>query len=345
LDDIIKLTIDDEEVEATKGMTVLEAADEAGFFIPTLCSDPDLKPYGACRLCIVEIEGMRGFPTSCTTPVAEGMVVHTETPELEKLRRFSIELIRSDHPIDCDACPKNQQCDLQMMESFLGASRSRFPSITREMPIDSSNPFFSLDRNYCILCGKCVRSCDELRGVGAISFNYRGSQTMVSTAFDRPLRESGCLSCGECVDHCPVYALNPKETRKPTREVDTICPYCGVGCGIHLGIRQDEVVTARGRREDTVNNGHLCVKGRFGIPEFIHHSERLKVPLIKKNGNFEEATWDEAIELVASKFSNYKGDEVAVISSAKCTNEDNYVIQKFSRTVLGTNNVDHCARL
>jgi formate dehydrogenase alpha subunit len=345
LDDTIKLTIDDEEVEAKKGMTVLEAADEAGFFIPTLCSDPDLKPFGACRLCIVEIEGMPGLPTACTTPVAEGMVVHTETPEVERVRRLTVELIRTDHPTDCDACPKNQQCDLQMMEAFLGITEARFHTIAKELPVDGSNPFFSLDRNYCILCGKCVRSCDEIRGVEALTFASSGYERHVATFDDGPMIDSNCVSCGECVDHCPVYALNPKETRKPTREVDTICPYCGVGCGIHLGVRRDEVVSVRGKRDGAVNNGSLCVKGRFGIPEFIHHSERLTTPLVRRNGELSEATWDETLDLVATKLGSYKEDEVAVVSSAKCTNEDNYVIQKFGRVALNTNNIDHCARL
>jgi len=345
LDDIIKLTIDDEEVEARKGMTVLEAADEAGFFIPTLCSDPDMKPYGACRLCVVEIEGMRGFPTACTTPVTDGMVVRTESPGIERVRRLAVELIRTDHPTDCNACPKNHQCDLQMMEALLDITEMRFHAITKELPIDESNPFFNLDRNYCVLCGKCVRSCDEIRGVGAIALASRGYDRHVATFGDGLLIDSNCESCGECVDHCPVYAFNPKDTRKPTQEVETICPYCGVGCGISLGIRHDEVVSAHGIKESPVNEGNLCVKGRFSIPEFVHHSERLKTPLVRRNGELSEATWDEALDLVAEKLAGYKGDEVAVIPSDKCTNEDNYVLQKFARVALGTNNINHCGGL
>ncbi|MBN2239318.1 MAG: formate dehydrogenase subunit alpha [Dehalococcoidales bacterium] len=345
MDNIIKLTIDGEEVEATSGMTVLEVAEENGFFIPTLCSDPDLKPYGACRLCVVQIEGTRGFPTSCTTPATEGMVVHTDSPELEEMRRTAIQLIRSDHPTDCDACPKNQQCELQMMEALLNAAKSRFQTMVKDLPIDKSNPFFNIDRNYCILCGRCVRSCDEIRGVNAINLSNRGYQTRVSAGLDGALIESNCESCGECLDHCPVYTLHPKETRKAGREIESVCPYCGVGCGINLGIRQTEVVTAHGKKEGSVNNGSLCVKGRFGIPGFTHSNERLTSPLVKNNGEMSKASWDEAIDLVAGKFSGYKADEIAVIASAKCTNEDTYVAQKFARTVLGTNNVDNSARL
>ena len=345
MDNIIKLTIDGEEVEATEGMTVLEVAEENGFFIPTLCSDPDLKPYGACRLCVVQIEGTRGFPTSCTTPATEGMVVHTDSPELEDIRRTAIQLIRSDHPTDCDACPKNQQCELQMMEAVLDAAKARFQTMTKDLPIDKSNPFFNIDRNYCILCGKCVRACDEIRGVNAVNLTNRGYQTRVSAGMDGVLIESNCESCGECLDHCPVYTLHPKETRKAGREIESVCPYCGVGCSVNLGIRQTEVVTAHGKKEDSVNSGRLCVKGRFGIPGFVHSNERLTSPLIRKNGEMDKADWDEALDFVAGKLGSYKADEVAVIASAKCTNEDTYVAQKFARVALGTNSIDNTARL
>jgi len=345
LDDIVRLTIDGEEVEARKGMTVLEAAEEAGFFIPTLCHDPDLTPSGACRVCIVEIEGISGFPTACNTPVTEGMVVKTDSPEVEKERRQVVQAIRSNHPTDCDACPRNQQCDLQMVEALLGITEVRLPAKPRDLPIDKSNPFFNLDRNYCILCGKCVRACEEIRGVGALALTDRGPEMMVVTVGGSQLIDSYCESCGECVDRCPVYALNPKETRRPVRVVETICPYCGVGCGIDLGIRHGEVVISQGRREGTVNKGSLCVKGRFGISEFVHHPQRLTTPLVRRNGELKEATWDEALELVAKRLRSYQGNEIAVISSAKCTNEENYLIQKLGRVALGTNNIDHCARL
>jgi formate dehydrogenase alpha subunit len=273
------------------------------------------------------------------------MVVHTDTPAVNKVRRLAVELMRTDHPTDCNACPKNQQCDLQMMEAMLGITEARFHPISKDMPVDKSNPFFNLDRNYCVLCGKCVRSCDEIRGVKAYTFASRGYERHVATSNDGLLIDSSCESCGECVDHCPVYALIPKETRKPTKEAETICTYCGVGCGITLGIRSGELVSSHGRREGTVNKGSLCVKGRFGIPEFVHNRERLTNPLIRRDGQLVKASWDEALDLVAKKLSSYQGNEVAIIASAKCTNEDNYIAQKFGRVALGTNNIDNQARL
>jgi len=341
----ITLTIDGVQVKTRKGAPVLEAAQEVGIYIPTLCHDPDLEPYGACRLCVVEIEGMRGLPTACTMPVTDGMVVHTDTPAVNQVRHTAVDLLIADHPSDCLTCPKNQQCELQKVAAYLGITKHRFRKTTKSIPIDSSNPFFDRDLDYCILCGRCVRTCDEIMGVNAIEISSRGYASLPSTFGDKPLIQSTCVSCGECVVRCPVGALIPKDARQPTREIETTCPYCGVGCGIYLGIRGGQVISVRGKRDGTVNKGILCVKGRFGIAEFVHHPERLTTPLVRRNGNFEEVTWDEALDLVASKLANYKKDEVAVISSAKCTNEDNYVIQKFSRVVLGTNSVDHCARL
>ena len=341
----ITLNIDGQKVKARRGMTVLQVADEAGIYIPTLCADPDLEPYGACRLCVVEIERMPGLPSACTTPATDGMIVHTETPDVNQVRRTAVELLIADHPSDCLTCPKNQQCELQKVAAYLGIIKQPFPKTTRLLPVDTSNPFFNLDRNRCILCARCVRACKEITGVGAIDLAFRGYASKVATFGDGLLVDSVCQSCGECVVHCPVSALTPKEARQPTCEVATTCPYCGVGCQIYLGIRQGRVITVRGRREGTVNNGRLCVKGRFGITEFIHHPERLTTPLVRRNGKLVEATWDEALDIVANKLANYKGDEVAVIASAKCTNEENYIIQKFARAVLGTNNIDHCARL
>jgi len=343
--DEIRLTIDGQQVEARKGMTVLEAAQAADIYIPTLCSDPDLEPYGGCRLCVVEIENMRGLPTACTTPATDGMVVHTDTPAVNDVRRTVVELLIADHPSDCLSCPKNQQCDLQKIAAYLGITEQRFPKTTRVLPVDTSNPFFDYDPNRCIQCAKCVRTCNEITGVGAIDLAYRGYASIVTTFGGRLLIDSICQSCGECVAHCPVGALAAKDARQPVREVETTCPYCGVGCQINLGIRHGQVVKVIGKKEGTVNNGHLCVKGRFGITEFVHHPERLTTPLVRRNGELAEATWDEALGEVVAKLGSYDPNEVAVISSAKCTNEENYLMQKFARAVLGTNNVEHCARL
>jgi predicted molibdopterin-dependent oxidoreductase YjgC len=287
---------------------------------------------------------MRGLPTACTTPATDGMVVHTDTLAVNEVRRTVIDLIIADHPMDCLTCPKNQQCDLQKVAAYIGINERRLPNLSRSLSIDTSNPFFYLDRNYCILCGKCVRTCDEVTMVNAIEMVDRGFPSRVSPFSDRPLLESICQSCGECVVRCPVNALMPKNPLLPIRDVKTICPYCGVGCGMQLDIREDRIVSVRGERENPANKGRLCVKGRFGIAEFVHHPERLATPKIRRNGELTDANWEEALKLVADKLGYYKG-QVAVISSARATNEDNYIIQKFTRKVLGTNSIDHCARL
>ena len=341
----INLTINGVKVRTNRGATVLEAAQAAGIYIPTLCADPDLEPYASCRLCVVEVEGMRGLPTACTTPATDGMVVHTETPAVNQVRRTSIDLLIADHPMDCLTCRKNQQCELQKVAAYLGITERHFPHTNRTFPVDTSNPFFNLDRNYCILCAKCVRACNEVTGVGAIDLAYRGYQAKVATFGDKLLLESICKSCGECVVRCPVGALIPKSTIQPAREVKTTCPYCGVGCQMYLGIKDGQVIRVRGDRDNDVNVGRLCVKGRYGSTEFIQHPDRLTHPLIKRDGAFIQISWNEALDEVAGRLSRYQPDEVAIISSAKCTNEENYLLQKLARAVLGTHNIDHCARL
>jgi len=360
----VTLTIDGRVIDMPKGSTVLEAARALGIYIPTLCYDPDLKPYGACRLCVVEIDGMRGLPTSCTTPVAANMVVHTETPRVMKSRRTTTELILMNHNGDCLTCSKSPNCELQKVARYVGIDQDHLNKLrksTRVMPVDRSHPAFERDLNKCILCGRCVRACHEIAGAGAIGLAFRGYAAKVATAGDKPILESICEGCGECLDRCPTGALLPKHEQQPTHEVKTICPYCGVGCSIYLGVRGNRIVSARGDKESPVNKGGLCVKGRFGY-DFINHPDRLTKPLIRKegrgkdikvNGNFRdvfrEATWDEALDLIASRLSqikdNHGTDSIGVLSSAKFTNEENYLVQKFARTVLSTNNVDHCARL
>ena len=368
--DKITLTINGQEVSATGGMTVLEAARSADIYIPTLCHYPDLEPYGGCRLCVVEIEKTRGLPTACTTPATDGMKVTTESPAINEVRRTALELILSTHPCDCldchrrercgpydvclrhvavtdrcVVCPANENCELQQVVDYLGVHKLSIPRDTTPRTVDNSNPFFDLDRNRCILCARCVRACQEITGVGAIDMAYRGYNMKVATFGDTTLMDSICGSCGECMVRCPVGAMMPKESVRPEREVKTVCPYCGVGCSMYLGVKGGKIVGVRGDEQGPVNQGRLCVKGRFGIAEFVNHKDRLTTPLIRKNNRLVEASWDDVLSLVASKLGNYRGDEVAVISSAKSTNEDNYVMQKFARAVLGTNNVDHCARL
>jgi formate dehydrogenase alpha subunit len=343
---MIKLSIDDQDIFAVEGQTVLEAARDAGIYIPNLCYAPDLKPYGGCRLCVVEIDRMRSLPTACTTPVAEGMVVHTDTPALADARRTVLDLLLAEHPLDCLACVKNLNCELQRAAAYLGFTERRLPHSGRVQDVDDSNPFFRLDRNYCILCARCTRACDEITGNNAIELIDRGYESRVGTAAARPLIDTNCRSCGECVAHCPTAALVPKDYVKPDSETATICPYCGVGCGIKLQIRGGRITGVTGDETNPASNGRLCVKGRYGIKEFVHHAERLTTPLVKNRDGIQVATgWEEALEHTCSKLIRYRPEETAVIASAKATNEENYLIQKLARAVLGTNSVDHCARL
>jgi formate dehydrogenase alpha subunit len=360
----VSLTIDGVKIEVPQGTTVLEAALKAGVYIPTLCYDPDLKPYGACRLCIVEIEKMRGLPTSCTTEATSGMVVRTESREVNQSRRITMELIMANHHGDCLTCAKNQNCELQKVARYLGVEQAHFDRLRKSagvVPMDDSHPAYTRDMNKCILCGRCWRACHEIAGINAIDMAFRGDSSTVSVFGNKPILDSICVGCGECLERCPTGALLSRNNQLPSYEVKTICPYCGVGCSIYLGIRNGQIIGVRGDKESPVNKGGLCIKGRFGF-DFVNHPDRLTKPLIRKtgvgkeaavNGNykelFREASWEEAISLVAEKLSGIKAsngpDSLGVLSSAKFTNEENYLVQKFARAVIGTNNIDHCARL
>jgi len=342
----IEFKIDGQPITAEEGISILDAALANDIYIPHLCHHPDLVSIGACRMCGVEVDGGR-MTMSCMTPARAGIDVRTDSPDIYQSRKVTMELLIADHDMDCLACEAANDCELLTVSSYLGIQPEQLESLRpmgRQLPIDGSNPFFQFDPNKCILCGICVRTCDEIVGLGALGYINRGFKTVIGTFGDKGFVDSICESCGECITRCPVGALVPKNPQLAAREVRTICTYCGVGCGIYFGVRGDQIVSTRADRESPANQGSLCVKGRYGF-SFVNHPDRLTTPLIKKKGKFEEASWDEALTLIASKFKESKGDKFAALTSAKCTNEDNYLVQKFTRAVMETNTIDHCARL
>ncbi len=350
--DLIKLTIDGREVEVSSGTTVLNAAEQVGIHIPRFCYDKELSSCGACRICVVEIEGMRNLVASCVTEAAPGMVVKTETPAVVEARKAVLELLLADHPHDCMTCDKLGDCRLADYCYRYGVKSSPFEGARHNYPLDDSNPFIVRDMNKCILCGLCVRACNEVVGKDNLHFAYRGFDRKATTCGDVPYVESDCTFCGTCVAFCPTGALMERSMLGTARrweleKVRTTCPFCGTGCTFDLRVHDGRVVGVTTSEDAVVNGRALCIKGRFGW-DFIYNEKRLTTPLIKKNGEFVPATWDEALDLVATRLAEirdkYGPDAFAALSSARCTNEENYLMQKFTRAVMGTNNVDHCAR-
>lgn len=347
------ISIDRRELTFFPGETILQVAQRNGIDIPTLCFMKNASPTGACRICLVEVEGARTLVASCATPAAPRMVVRTDTPRVLNARRLNIELLLASGTHDCLVCEANGQCKLQDLAYLCGIETSRFVRSPQNYPTEGENPFILRDFSRCVLCGRCVQACNDVVVNRAISYGYRGSKSKIVAAGDRALQESECVFCGECVQACPVGALTEKQAKGKGRawelaKVRTTCSYCGVGCQLNLHVRKDKIVKVTGVEDVGPNFGSLCVKGRFGY-DFVDDPGRLKTPLIRDNGSFREASWDEALDLVAEKLKGMKSrhgaDAIGVLSSARITNEENYLVQKFARAVVGTNNIDHCARL
>lgn len=359
------------------GETILEVAERNNIDIPTLCHLKGTTPTGACRICVVEVEGARTLLPACSTPAGNNMKVKTESAKVIESRRQIIKLMLSSGNHNCavrgtddqnwtsfqmrvqqddqsqELCPVWGDCRLQDLAYRYQVTGEGFEGTQTRYPIENVNPFIIRDFSRCILCGRCVQACTQVQVNNAISFGFRGAETKIIAAGDRPLRDSDCVFCGECVQACPVGALVEKDVRydiRPweTEKVKTTCTYCGVGCQIHLHVKDNTVVKVTGVEGVAPNYGSLCVKGRFGF-NFINSKERLTTPLIKENGEFREASWDEALDLVAGRLKEIRdthgGDSIGVFTSARITNEENYIAHKFTRAVLKTNNIDHCARL
>lgn len=347
----VTATIDGHTINVVPGTTVLEAAKTLGKKIPTLCYSDRLKPFGACRTCMVEQVGRKPV-AACHTPVAPGATYKTASPTLTKLRRNITELIVSDHPLECLDCSANGRCELQNLAQEVGLRTPRYENPrTHNPPRDDSHPFVKLEMDKCIGCARCVRACDEVQGSFILQMSGRGYDTKVIAGNDTGFEEANCVSCGQCVVECPVAALSEPGARDnglPDQVVTTTCSYCGVGCSLDVHTKDERVVSIRPTPSGSANVGHTCVKGRFAH-QFAHADDRLTTPLIKENGRFREATWEEALDLVASRLGEIRDqhgpDSVALISSSRCTNEENYLMQKLARAVIGTNSIDNCSRV
>jgi formate dehydrogenase major subunit len=353
---MVTLEIDGVTVSVPQGTSVMRAASEIGFQIPKLCATDSLEPFGSCRLCLVEIEGRRGTPASCTTPAEPGMKVKTNSPKLAKLRRNVMELYISDHPLDCLTCAANGDCELQDMAGVVGLREVRY-GYDGENHLgatkDTSNPYFTFDPSKCIVCSRCVRACEEVQGTFALTIGGRGFESHVSPGQDQDFLSSECVSCGACVQACPTATLMENsviEAGQAEHSVVTTCAYCGVGCSFKAEMRGSEVVRMMPYKDGGANHGHSCVKGRFAWG-YTTHKDRITKPMIRKkiSDPWQEVSWDEAINYAASEFKRiqqqYGRLAVGGITSSRCTNEETYLVQKLVRAAFGTNNVDTCARV
>jgi formate dehydrogenase alpha subunit len=328
-------------------MTILDLARESGLVIPTLCHDPNLASYGACRICIVEDERSGALMASCVTPIAPGMVINTQSPRVLERRAILVELMLASHPDSCPVCDKGNRCQLRSIASDLGVGLVRLQRIPQLASIEEVNPFIERDLSKCILCAKCIRACEDLVCEGALDYLGRGFVSKPATLGDQPLERSECTFCGTCVAMCPTGAIMEKEKSyrgTSATRVRTICPYCSCGCGISFEVKGERLVRARPDEDSTINKGTLCIRGSYGY-DFVHSPERLTTPLVRVNGNLEVVSWEEALRLVADGFRRVKAtsgsNSLAVLGSSRCTNEENYLLQRFARCVLRTNNIDN----
>ncbi len=351
----VTLMIDDREITVPEGTSIMRASIMAGINVPKLCATDSLEPFGSCRLCVVEIEGRRGYPASCTTPVAEGLRVHTQTPKLADIRRGTMELYISDHPLDCLTCATNGDCELQDMAGAVGLREVRYGYEGEnhlKAEKDESNPYFTFDPSKCIVCSRCVRACEETQGTFALTISGRGFESKVAAGVT-DFMNSECVSCGACVQACPTATLIEKtviEHGVPEHSVTTTCAYCGVGCSFDAEMKGEEVVRMVPNKNGGANHGHSCVKGRFAWG-YATHKDRITTPMIRKSihDEWQQVSWDEAFSYAASEITRiqakYGKASVGGITSSRCTNEEVYVVQKLVRAVFGVNNVDTCARV
>jgi NADH-quinone oxidoreductase subunit G len=344
---MVNLTIDDKQVTVPRDATIYDAAKACGVKIPILCHDKKLHPFGGCRMCLVEVEQMKGrLIPSCTTPATEGMILKTSTDEIVKARKLVLELLLLKHPIDCPVCDAAGDCDLQNLTYEYKVDSNRFTDEKFNHAIDYENPLIERDMNRCIHCGKCARICDEIVSFGAYTFINRGIEAKMGTEFDGPLN---CEFCGSCVSVCPVGALNSRPFKFKARwwamqKTKTVCSYCGTGCQLTLGVKDGKVLTTIYDENQGFHNGQLCTRGRFGY-QFINSEKRLATPLIRKNGKLQPATWEEAMELVTARLKAGKSDpnSVAALATPRLTNEELFVFEKLFRGTIGTDNIDHSA--
>lgn len=356
-DRMVTLEIDGVGVTAPVGTSVMRAAIRAGVMIPKLCATDSLKPFGSCRLCLVEVDGRKGYPASCTTPVEAGMKVRTQTPELHQLRRNVMELYISDHPLDCLTCAANGDCELQDMAAEVGLHEVRYGQAGSnhftDAIKDTSNPYFSFDPGKCIVCQRCVRTCEEQQGSFALTVSSRGFDSQVKAGRQESFMDSECVSCGACVSSCPTAALIEKSATGqglPNRKVVTTCAYCGVGCSLVAEMKGSDVVCMTPSKNGGANEGHACVKGRFAWG-YATHPDRITKPMIraKITDPWREVSWDEAFSHAASEFRRIQRkhgrDSIGALVSSRCTNEEDYLVQKLVRAAFGNNNVDTCARV